>query len=438
MSARARPTRALDAVEAALDAIEAAQPQLNAFTTVFSDEARMRAKELDADDSPGPLQGVPVAIKDLFDVAGARTTGSCPALFHRAVATEDAAVVTALRGAGAVIVGKTNQHELAAGATGLLSGHGPVRNPWDERRIPGGSSSGSAAAVAAGIVPVAIGSDTGGSIRIPASFCGITGLKPTWGRVSLRGAMPLNPWLDTPGPMASTAAECAAVFRILADERGRPVVPLAKLRVGWPETFFRLVHSETSAALQAAARRFEELGATVVTLEERDGPLLDDEWRGFAHTWSELAAAFPELVDDPRLHPDVAALLRIGRDMPATRYAASRARASEVRQSFALALKQVDVLLTPATPYPAPPVDLQVVEVEGGTVDVHRGGPSRLTTPVNLAGLPAIAFPVGQSSDGLPLGAQLIGRSRDDETLLNLVQAFQSVTDHHKRTPPPT
>jgi aspartyl-tRNA(Asn)/glutamyl-tRNA(Gln) amidotransferase subunit A len=299
--------------------------------------------------------------------------------------------------------------------------------------MPGGSSAGSAAAVAAGMVPVAIGTDTGGSVRIPSSFCGLTGLKPTWGRVSLRGAMPLNPWLDTAGPMARTATQCAAVFIVLAGAGGPLAVPLARLRIGVPETFFRLVQPETNAALEAAAQRFEGLGATVRALDDSEGPLLDEGSQGFAHTWPELAAAFPELVDDPQVHPEVAALLRMGREMPATRYAASRACANEVGQSFKRVLEKVDVLLTPATPYPAPPAQAEHVDVEGGTVDVHLSGPSRLTVPVNLAGLPALAFPVGYSSAGLPVGAQLIGRSHDEETLLAAVEIYQSVTEHHER-----
>jgi Asp-tRNA(Asn)/Glu-tRNA(Gln) amidotransferase A subunit family amidase len=436
MTGRRAVAGCLPTVEASLGAIETGQSRLNAFTAVLSEGARIRAMELDVADRSGPLHGVPVAVKDLFDVAGVPTTGSCTAFLDRAAATQDAAVVAALRAAGAVVVGKTNQHELGAGATGLVSAYGPVRNPWDEQRIPGGSSSGSAVAVATGMVPVAIGSDTGGSIRIPASFCGITGLKPTWGRVNLRGAMPLNPFLDTAGPLARTAAECGVVFRVLAGGGGPSGVPLARLRIGWPETYCCRVHPDTMAALEVAARRLEGLGAVVVVLDARDGPLLDEEGQGFAHTWSELAAAFPALVDDPRVHPEVAALLRIGREMPVPRYEESRVRAGEVRQSFEGALEKVDVLLTPATPYPAPSIHATEVSVTGGTLDVHRGGPSRLTAPVNLAGLPAVAFPIGFSADGLPLGAQLIGRPFDEETLLAAVQTFQSVTDHHNRRPP--
>ena len=155
--------------------------------------------------------------------------------------------------------------------------------------------------------------------------------------------MPCNPFLDTVGPLARTAAECAAGFRVLAGAGGRRAVPVARLRVGWPETYFQLLHPDTSAALEGAARRLEELGATVVVLDARDGPLLDNAWQGFAHTWLELASTFRELVDDPWVHPAVAVLLRIGREMPRTRHEASRARAGEVRRSFQAALEKADV-----------------------------------------------------------------------------------------------
>jgi aspartyl-tRNA(Asn)/glutamyl-tRNA(Gln) amidotransferase subunit A len=426
----------VDAVERALDAIEAQQPRLHAFTRVFADEARARARELQHGSGSGPLHGVPVAVKDLFDVAGATTTGACAALCDQPAAVVDSTVVKALRGAGAVIVGKTNQHELGAGATGLLSAFGAAVNPWDTRCLPGGSSSGSAVAVTAEMVPVAIGSDTGGSIRIPSSFCGVTGLKPSWGRVSLQGAMPMNPWLDTAGPIARSAAECAVVFRVLATRPGFPAVPLSRLRIGLPATFFDLVHPQTLTAVEAAARHFETLGATLVSINAPDGPILDEGWQGFVHTWAEAAGAHPHLVDDPGVNPEVAVLLQAGRDMPATAYAASRARAYEVRQRFIRVFETVHVLLTPTTAYPAPPVAAERVEVAGGAVDVHEGGPSRLTVPINLAGLPALAFPVGHSSTGLPIGAQLIGSYDSEETLLAAVEAYQLATEHHQRTPP--
>ena len=343
--------------------------------------------------------------------------------------------MAALRAAGAVIVAKTNQHELGAGATGLVSAYGPTWNPWGEGRIPGGSSSGSAAAVAAGVVTLAIGSDTGGSIRMPSSFCGITGLKPTHGRVSLRGAMPMSPGYDTGGPMAATAAECATAFEVLSAGGlvpGRPARGVPGLRVGLPAPFYEQVHAETKAATQAAARTLEKLGAV---MEPLDGPGIDDGWLGFLHVWADVAHLHAGIVGDERISPDVAHLIDVGVHMTGTEYAASMARARAIRADFELAFQRVDALLTPCTPYPAPRAEDQEVAVNGGALDVHRGGPSRLTAPVNEAGLPAIAFPVGRSSAGLPIGAQLIGRPYDDETLLAVVDAFQSATDHHTHRP---
>ena len=421
-------------VEAALLAIEDVQPRLNAFTAVLADEALGRARELDGQEPIGPLHGLSVVVKDLFDVARAPTTGGCGAYEGR-VAKEDSDVVAALRAAGAVIVAKTNQHELGAGATGLVSAYGPTWNPWGEGRIPGGSSSGSAAAVAAGVVTLAIGSDTGGSIRMPASFCGITGLKPTHGRVSLRGAMPMSPGYDTAGPMARTAAECLVAFEVLSAGGlvpGRPARGVEGFTIGLPAPFFELVHVETKAATEAAAGRLEQLGAVVESL---DGPGVDQGWLGFLHVWADVAHLHAEIVGDERISPEVAHLIDVGLQMTGTEYAASMARAREIRAAFEVAFRRVDALLTPATPYPAARAQDDDVPVPGGVLDVHRGGPSRLTAPVNEAGLPAVAFPVGLSSERLPIGAQLIGRPYDDETLLEVVAAFQTATDHHRDRP---
>jgi len=414
-------------VEASLEAIDEAQPRLNAFTAVLADEALARAHELDGQDPVGPLHGLPVVVKDHFDVAGVPTTGACAAYEGR-VATEDSDVVEALRAAGAVIVAKTNQHELGGGATGLVSAYGPVWNPWGEGRIAGGSSSGSAVAVAAGVVTLAIGSDTGGSIRMPSSFCGITGLKPTHGRVSMRGAMPMSPGFDTAGPMASTAAECAVAFRVLVAGGlvpSRPARGVAGLRIGLPAPFFRSLHPETRAATEAAAATLEKLGAVV---EPLDGPGIDEGWLGFRHVWADLAHFHAGIVGDERISPDVASLINVGLRLSGTEYAASLARARAMRQDFEAALRRVDALLAPCTPFPAPRATDDEVPVQGGVLDVHRGSPSRLTVPVNEAGLPAVAFPVGTSQEGLPIGAQLIGAPYDEETLLAVVEAFQGTS----------
>ena len=283
-------------------AIEDTQPRLNAFTAVLADEALARAHELDGQDRVGPLHGTPVVIKDLFDVAGAPTTGACGAYEGR-VATEDSDVVAALRAAGAVVVAKTNQHELGGGTTGLVSAYGPVWNPWGEGRIAGGSSSGSAAAVAAGVVTLAIGSDTGGSIRMPSSFCGITGLKPTHGRISLRGALPMSPGYDTGGPMAQTAAQCAVAFRVLTAGGlvpSRPARSVAGLRIGSPGTVLPERPFRDPAATEAAAVTLEKLGAVV---EPLDGPDIDEGWKGFAHVWADMAHLHAGIVGDHRISP---------------------------------------------------------------------------------------------------------------------------------------
>jgi aspartyl-tRNA(Asn)/glutamyl-tRNA(Gln) amidotransferase subunit A len=421
-------------VEQALATIEQVQQRCNAFTSLRVDDALVEADAIDRRSaSRRLLEGVPVVVKDLFDVAGLPTTGGCAAYRDR-VATADSAVAAALRAAGAIVVAKTNQHELGAGATGLVSCFGPTANPFDSGRIAGGSSSGSAVAVAAGAVPLAIGSDTGGSIRMPASFCGITGLRPTPGRVSLAGALAMSPGYDTAGPMAATARECSIALAALTGEPTAPAITAEALRttrIGLPSAYFQLVHPDTRDAVEKAATAFEGLGARV---EWVDGPDLDPHFDGFRHVWADLAHHHRRLWDNPEVSDDVAALIETGRCMTGVDYARSRAHADRVRLQFADVLGSVDVLLAPATPYPAPRADQQEVAVAGGTVDVHRGGPSRLTVPVNEARLPAVSFPVGITGDHLPLGAQLIGPPQSDESLLAIVAAFQDARPQRAAT----
>ncbi len=433
----------VELVSAALAAAETAH-ELNAFTHLLADEALERAEALAGRDPVGPLHGVPVAVKDLYDVRGVVTTGCCAAYAQRAPARRDAAVVERLIEAGAIVMGKTNQHELAFGGTNLISSAGPTRNPRDQTRLTGGSSGGSGAAVAAGVVAAAMGSDTGGSVRVPASFCGVTGLKPTHGAVSLRGAMPLAPSLDTPGPLAATAADCRLLFDVLVgfdpddpwSVDGRPLdAPdgVERLRVAVPQSFLRLVHPETHAAVEAAARALEEMG---VVLDEIEGPDPDEAWQALSLiTPAEAAHAYRDLWDDDRVHPEISALLRFGAGLAAPDHVQGRQLARKVLRDFEWALTAADALLVPATPFPAPGADQTHIEVEGGTLEVQRHGILRLTAPVNIAGLPAVAFPAGTSAEGLPLGAQLIGRPWSEEVLLTLVDAYQQETDWHTRRP---
>jgi aspartyl-tRNA(Asn)/glutamyl-tRNA(Gln) amidotransferase subunit A len=253
----------------------------------------------------------------------------------------------------------------------------------------------------------------------------------------------MSPALDSAGPLARSAADCALAFRILAAHEpvagafapalSGPVEVTPGLRIGLPSRYFRLLHPETRAGVEGAARTLENLGAVV---EEVESPELDEGWDGFKFVWSDVAHGHRDLWDDDRVNPDVASLISFGRNASGIDYAASRSRAQEIKASFERALTAVDALLAPATPYPAPPVEAVEVAVEGGSLDVHSGSPSRLTVPVNLAGLPSLAFPVGMASDGLPLGAQLIGRPWAEETLLAWIDAYQGVTDWHEARPP--
>lgn len=427
----AREVSPVDLVERALEAAARAQGATNCVTHLAAEEARAAAKRAQDTEPTGPLHGLPILVKDLYDVAGWPTTG-CTRPYHDRMASADAAVVERLRGAGALIIGKTNQHELAAGITGWVSSFGSVRNPWDPERIPGGSSSGSAAAVACGVVAMAMGSDTGGSIRAPASFCGITGLKPTHGAVSMRGAMPLGPDFDTAGPLATTAEDCALVHRVIADPPGGdqgPFPGVAGVRIGLPETFLATTVGQTRAGIEGAARVFEELGAALVPIR---GPRLDRDSVGFNLTWIRFAELYPDLIDDDRVGPDASFLLRYGRALTAEDRERAHARLEEIRRDFARAFGDVDVLLAPATAFPAPRATDEEIPIDDGTtMPVHRGGPAQLTRPVNEALLPALAFPVGTSSEGMPIGAQLIGPAWSESWLCSLGSAYQAATDHH-------
>lgn len=418
----------LELVDEALAKIEKTQPLLNAFTQIFADEAREAAKA----PPDGPLRGVPIAVKDLYDLAGAISSGCCVAYEDRRAA-QDSVVVDKLRKAGAIIVGKTNQHELACGATNLVSSHGATRNPWDRERITGGSSGGSGAAVAAGVVAMAMGSDTGGSIRIPASFCGVTGLKPTHGSVSLRGAMPMCPSLDSGGALARSAEDCWLVHEIIAgpdpeylwSRHGEQEGTQPK-RIGLARSFFDRVHPETRAGVEAAAKMFESLGFEIVEVE---GPNIDEAFGTFGTRLTEVAHCYRDLWDNTMISPGLQQFIHVGRTLSGPDAFGGRELGLKITHDFATAFRTADVLLAPCTAFPAPKATDNEVAVEGGTVDVHMGGCARLTLPVNVAGLPAVAFPVGFSSDGTPVGAQLIGREWTEHQLCGVVARYQHATE---------
>jgi aspartyl-tRNA(Asn)/glutamyl-tRNA(Gln) amidotransferase subunit A len=427
----------VEVAEEALRAAEAWQPVTNAFSQLRPEETVEEAERL-ADDlagggAAGPLAGVPVAVKDLFDVRGWETTGCCAA-FRGRTAARDAEAVGRLRAAGAIVLGKTNQHELAAGATNVVSACGPTRNPWDADRITGGSSGGSAAAVASGVVPLALGTDTGGSIRIPASFCGVSGLKPAHGVISMEGAMPLSPSLDTGGPLAATAEDLALAFGVLSGTASTPEGVGGRAVAVLTGDGARTARDDVLEATDHVAEVLAGAGVRVSSAELEGTEDALEVWDHVA--WTEFAECYPELFGSPDIHPRTLGILEFGREAR-ERLAWAKRRMEEIREAFLRALRDADALLLPATPSPAPRLADRVVAVGGVGLDVRTGAPSVLTRPVSLSRLPALALPSGVSSEGLPIGAQLVGRPDGEGRLLGLAAAFQAATDHHQRRPEP-
>jgi aspartyl-tRNA(Asn)/glutamyl-tRNA(Gln) amidotransferase subunit A len=430
---------------AILDRIDRVNPRLNAFITVLREQAEREAaraeQELAAGQSRGPLHGLPISLKDLYDTAGVRTTGGAKILADR-VPQQDCTVTRRLREAGAVIVGKTNLHEFAFGVTSANPHFGPVRNPWAPDRVPGGSSGGSGAAVAAGMGAASLGSDTGGSIRIPAALCGITGLKPTYGRVSRAGVLPLAWSLDHAGPMTRTVEDAALVLQTIAGydpadpASSRAPVPnfraelqdgIRGLRFGVPRRYFYTELSpDVEGAVEAALAELERLGARRVdtelsyidyALDAMESIILPEAVSVHLQWLRERRADYGEDVRDRLL----AALA-----IPAVQYVDGQRVRRLIAQGFSEALRQVDVLVTPTTAIPAPPA--------AGFRDPRLL--TRFTAPINLTGLPACAVPCGFSTEGLPLSIQIIGRAFDEATVLRFAWAYEQATEWHRRRPP--
>lgn len=425
---------AVELVERAITRAEAWQPSINAFSQLWAEEGVDLARRIDAQppsERPGPMAGVPIAVKDLFDVAGHETTGCCAA-YRGTLARRDAPVIERIRRAGLVMIGKTNQHELAAGGTNLVSACGRTGNPWDPARMTGGSSGGSAAAVVAGIVPWALGSDTGGSIRIPASLCGTYGLKPTTGRLPLEGLMPLAPSMDCPGPIARTVSDLEELHRVMADLRMGATAE-RPYRIGLLEGFFDdVLQRDVSETVRAGAKVLEGLGMTVEPLE---GSGIDEARRVWMDVCTpEFAEAHPRLKDPERrrlVSPQVVEWLEWGeRVTPNDREGAARHR-EDIRRWFLDRLEGRDALLIPTTPYRAPRADQDTVDLgEGRTVDIARVGPGYITCSVNLAGLPAVNLPAGRSSKRMPAGVSLVGRPDHEHTLLEMAASWEEGTGH--------
>ena len=392
----------------------------------------------------GPLHGIPIALKDLIDTAGVKTTAAS-ALFKDRIPQEDATVVLRLKGAGAVLLGKLNMHEFAYGGTSVPSYYGRVSNPWDVERIAGGSSGGPAAAVSAGLCYAALGSDTGGSIREPAAFCGIVGLKPTYGRVSNRGVIPLAWSLDHIGPMTRTVADSAIVLQAIAgydrDEitsQDRPVrqyleatrTGRGRLRIGIPREFFYAdLHPEVQAAIDKALTVLVAAGA-----ESADVPLEVSTDRTVIR--AEAYAYHAEYIaKTPELYlPETLAKLRLGAGIDGPTYIRARRDLDRLRRSTLNVFSSVDLLVTPTAPVPAPKASDYPSTFEGALA--LDGSLLHNTRPFNMFGLPTISVPCGITSAGLPIGLQISGPPWEEQRVLGLARAFQEATDWHTRRPP--
>lgn len=428
-----------------LSQIEKQNSALNAFITVMAESALAEARTAEAEiargEWRGPLHGVPVALKDLIATAGVPTT-SASALHKDRIPSEDADVVRRLRQAGAIIIGKTNLHEFAYGGSSLISYFGEMRNPWDVQRITGGSSGGSAGAVAAGMVGAAIGTDTAGSIREPAALCGCVGIKPTYGRVSSRGVFPLSPSLDHVGPLAASVMDAAIVLQAVAGYDPEDIttadVPVAdfvgalredakQIRVGVPrEHFFTDLDPEVASAMEHALSGIETLVAEVrdVRLEVPTDRTVQAAESFAIHT--ESIAKSPELYQ-----PETLRRIRTGEKVSAADYIAKRRQLEQERRRIAQAFADVDLLVTPTTPIPAP----AIAELKANP-DALRPAELALlrnTRPFNVWGLPAMSVPCGFTQSGLPIGLQIAGPHWREDLVLRLAYAYEQATAWHKR-----
>lgn len=442
----------VELVDAALARIERWNPELTAFLTVLAEPARSRARaaerELRRGRPKGPLHGIPISLKDNFWTRGVRTTAGSKILADF-VPDQDSDVAAALARAGAILLGKTNMHEFAYGITSENPHYGTPRNPWARERITGGSSGGSAAAVATGLGFASVGTDTGGSIRIPAALCGIVGLKPTFGLVSVEGVVPLAPSFDHAGPLARSVTDACILLEAIAGDypRGEKRPDHRKLRasrprrfrVGWPRHFFfERVDEEVRRLVEAAAKIFQSsLGGRIeeVPLPRLAGAIDDASNLVVAEAsyYHESQGYYParaaEYGEDVRGH------LAWGHELRAVDYLRAAAKRREVEEDFAAAFESVDVIVAPTSPIPAPRIGTTEVRVTEERETTVRAELLRMTRPANLTGLPAISLPCGFTREGLPVGLQLIGPRWGEAKLLSIALAYEEATEWHARHP---
>ena len=442
---RAGEVSPVELTSACLERIERVDPALNAFITVTADaamaEARAAESELARGRWRGPLHGIPIALKDVVDTGGVRTTAAS-GLYADRVPVRDAEVARRLREAGAVCLGKLNMHELAYGASSTVSMFGPVPNPWVGGYTSGGSSSGSAVAVAARLCYGAVGSDTGGSIRQPAAFCNVVGLKPTYGRVSLRGVIPLSFSNDHVGPMTRSALDAALMLQAMAGYDPEDVTSIdvdvpdyaagltgtAGVRIGLPRAhFFEGLHADVEAALATALAVLAEITSNQTEIEV---PAHEDTTVFRAEIYAchgEAARRSPDLCQ-----PDTLERIQSGSDVNAPTYIEARRRIEELRRRASGIFDGVDLLVTPTTVVPPFETSAAQTHEELRALEIVT---LRNTRPFNALGLPAVSVPCGVTSGGLPIGLQITGPPCGEAGVLALGHAYQQRTDWHKRRP---
>jgi aspartyl-tRNA(Asn)/glutamyl-tRNA(Gln) amidotransferase subunit A len=448
----------VELTELFLRRIERQNPALNAFLTVTAEHALAAARRAEKQllhrrssrRENFPLLGIPITIKDNIWARGIRSTAGSKIL-RDFIPPEDSTVARKLARAGAILIGKTNLNEFAYGITGGNAHYGPVHNPWALDRISGGSSAGSAVAIAAGLSAASIGTDTGGSIRVPSALCGTVGLKPTFGRVSVFGTMPLSPSLDHVGPLARSVADAAILLGLIAgrdpldpasslrpveDFRGALRKPPRKFRLGRArEHYWEKLDAEVRRAAEAAVRAMEKRGTVVreVSLPHLKGSLdaaTDISLAEALHV-HEAAGYFPARAAE--YGEEVRQRIDAGGNVPATRYLAGFDVRKRLLAEFDAAFQNVDAIVAPTVPVPAPPIGAESVQIDGEQIGVRPAivGHSR---PANFTGLPAISIPCGFTRDGLPVGLQLIGRAFDEATLLRIAFSYERMNDwraHH-------
>ena len=445
---RARELSPVELTRAYLARIERVDPRINAYIAVTGDLALEQARELEAEMAAGrwrgPLHGIPIALKDNIDTAGIATTAAS-ALFAARVPAEDAEIYRRLRTAGAVLLGKLNMHEFAYGGTSAITHYGPVRNPWDLDRIPGGSSGGSAAAVAARLCAAALGTDTLASIRLPAAYCGVAGLKATHGLASIRGIVPVAESLDHAGPLARSAADCALMLQAMAGYDARDPVSIraplpdlsgaaraatTALRLGAPRTpFFETLDPEVEAAVGAA---LEVLGGLAAGVRDVTLPAVPDFTPLLAESFAYHEPYLADAANHARYDPVTLARIEAAGRTRAADYIRARRALALARKAIAEVFTEVDLLVTPTAV--ALPERIDNAQNPAKASGAERS--VRNTYPFNLFGIPAISIPCGLSTAGLPIGVQISGPRLGEMAVLALAHAYEQATEWHLRRPP--